>query len=781
MDDPMANHWLDDVPRATHDNDEESLDQEFDDALRQLYNPDIEQDTDITMEEDSAVSLVSGTQPNTQVVALHLPQANVPSVTPSAVQLPKDVDPSVSLNVPGAFQETQVILPSVTQNAPAVAGTSRSLDEDRGSTITERQALDVPRTQLPVGTSQRAVDDAMKERDLAQNEAKVQRNKAKQKQRELEMKEKELQTVRAEMVERQRQMDAQWTTTLSNADAHWNKAWAEKERQIAMATAEVERQKQEAAATAEKRKQEVEAEAEKRKQELETEAEKRKQELEADVEAQKVALAKHKADFDNKMAAFAARQIILNESPLPTTEPHFLTHPPELRTKVVTDGLRKQCNLEATDNALGHCIPHFIVEPGANTAGPSAGAPGPSQTNPLQPMTIDLNDPLLEQKLTPAVCKVLQAMGIKDITVTKTVRGRKPNKYTVAKKETKQMLTKSQNETWQRLAREFMIAATGYNHAKDFREYEPATDEEKEQCEEGQVSPRVDSKLYFGPGFLSCLWNAKILRKWAALAQEKQNADPNRWGVPSVDGNYMVALFRTTLTSCQAEWKRAQPLPGEAEKDTEARVVAWDKKRLDQAAWKRRKETKFKSRGAIIEKMIHIELQKERRMEFLRSRSDDAEMEGNADTEKISNLDVCRFLQELLERLGKAGMSSEETSTHEVMIGVARAYTTMHKVLISPWRNEKIRKYMEWIDTAGDSLELKSTARRPRVRVSVESPTEGAPLKLPRSLYNEDWLAGEEEFDEDVETTLEISSEDFAILEIASLDFHKSKGKGRAY
>ena len=34
---------------------------------------------------------------------------------------------------------------------------------------------------------------------------------------------------------------------------------------------------------------------------------------------------------------------------------------------------------------------------------------------------------------------------------------------------------------------------------------------------------------------------------------------------------------------------------------------------------------------------------------------------------------------------------------------------TVHKVLISPWRREKIGEYVEWVEEAGG---LKSTARR---------------------------------------------------------------------
>ena len=102
------------------------------------------------------------------------------------------------------------------------------------------------------------------------------------------------------------------------------------------------------------------------------------------------------------MAVFAARQIILQESALPTTEPRFPAQPPELRTKVVADATRNQCTLQATADATARCLPQFIVEPNANTAAPSAGASLVLRRRPRPPqpasrfVTIGRNVPLSE-------------------------------------------------------------------------------------------------------------------------------------------------------------------------------------------------------------------------------------------------------------------------------------------------------------------------------------------------------------------------------------------------
>ncbi|KAF8147046.1 hypothetical protein K438DRAFT_1990014 [Mycena galopus ATCC 62051] len=796
-----------------HKPDVPMLDEESADALETMqalydFHPNIDEDTNM---DAVAVSTVPGAQPNINE------DTNIPNID-NILDMDEDTDmdavavstipgvPNVQdadadAVVPGAFpvQETPntaAVVPSVIQNAPAVvpgASAAQGTPTVPGPTQETLAVVPVAKISRPW--------DALNQKVAAQMEAKEQRKKPHQKEQELQRKNEELEKLRIEMTLHQQQMKEQWQqvederqqmknewkTLIDNSNEEWHQSVADREREL---EAEAEKRKAELEAEAEKRKQELEAEAEKRKQEQEAEAEKRKKELEEGA-------AKNKADLEARKAAFTARQTIYGP-PRPNIDRNFPIQPPELVPKVVLDGVRKQRNLQATANAVSHRLPTFIVETDTaepmaidpDTAEPNAAASSgstsaTSQTNPSQSLPIDWNDPRLEEKLAPIVQKLFQQHGIKDMTVTRTVRRKKENKYTTAKKNTMEQLTKEQIERWQALAREFLVVTTGCNQAKDYRDYEPATDDQKEQCDKGNLIPEANSKLYFGSGFLNCTWNNKLLLKWSAALQERQNADHHHWGVPKVQGNYIVSLFRTTITGYQAEWKRAQPLPGETLGDACARLTTWDERRLDQVSWKKRKATKYKSREAIIEKMIHIEIEIERKQAFLGISGSNflgtsGSNNGDDDNTQPTNLVAWRFLQQLLGHLQKDGMSSEEVSEHEMVVGVERALVQVHKVLVSPWRNEKIRKYMEWVDKAGANLKLKSTAHRTRVRVPGKSTTEGAPRQLPRSLYSEDWLAGEKIFDDDIEATLEISSEEFKVLEIASMTFHKAKGKGRA-
>ncbi|KAF8143950.1 hypothetical protein K438DRAFT_1993382 [Mycena galopus ATCC 62051] len=737
------------------------LDEESADALETMqalydFHPNINEDTNM---DAVAVSTVPSAQPNINE------DTDIPNIddipdmdedtdrTQSPCAFPVQETPNTAAVVPSVIQNAPAIVPgaSAAQGTPTVPGPAQetlavvpvakiSRPRDVQESSSKRRTLERP---APAAGSERAVNFALDQKVAAQMEAKEQRKKLHQKEQELQRKNEELEKLRIEMTLHQQQMKEQWQqvederqqmknewkTLIDDSNEEWHQSVADREREL---EAEAEKRKAELEAEAEKRKQELEAETEKRKQELEAEAEKRKQEQEAEAEKRKKELeegaVKNKADLEARMAAFAARQTIYGP-PRPNIDRNFPIQPPELVPKVVSDGVRKQRNLQAT-----------------RTPASSGSTSATSQTNPSQSLPIDWNDPRLEEKLAPIVQKLFQQHGIKDMTVTRTVRRKKENKYTTAKKNTTEQLTKEQIERWQALAREFLVVTTGCNQAKDYRDYEPATDDQKEQCDEGNLIPEANSKLYFG-----------------SALQERQNADHHHWGVPKVQGNYIVSLFRTTITGYQAEWKRAQPLPGETLGDACARLTTWDERRLDQVSWKKRKATKYKSREAIIEKMIHIEIEIERKQAFLGISGSNflgtsGSNNGDGDNTQPTNLVAWRFLQQLLGHLQKDGMSSEEVSEHEMVVGVERALVQVHKVLVSPWRNEKIRKYMEWVDEAGANLKLKSTAHRTRRRLA----------------------GGEKIFDDDIEATLEISSEEFKVLEIASMTFHKAKGKGRA-
>ena len=132
-----------------------------------------------------------------------------------------------------------------------------------------------------------------------------------------------------------------------------------------------------------------------------------------------------------------------------------------------------------------------------------------------------------------------------------------------------------------------------------------------------------------------------------------------------------------------------------------------------------------------------------------------------------------KFLGELLKRLPTQAMSSEEVDERDVAVDGVTAIVKVHKVMICPWRHERIRQYMQWVDETGQRMKIKSDSARPRVRVEEEGQSLPPP-KLPLGVYSEEWLADEKQYDDDLENTLEISDEVFKLLKLASRTFEKN-------
>lgn len=71
--------------------------------------------------------------------------------------------------------------------------------------------------------------------------------------------------------------------------------------------------------------------------------------------------------------------------------------------------------------------------------------------------------------------------------------------------------------------------------------------------------------------------------------------------------------------------------------------------------------------------------------------------------QKVNDLPVWKFMQRLMEYLGKDGMSSEESHTQVMGGRVERVFL----VKICLWRHEKIIEYMDEIDERGREIAKK--------------------------------------------------------------------------
>lgn len=126
-----------------------------------------------------------------------------------------------------------------------------------------------------------------------------------------------------------------------------------------------------------------------------------------------------------------------------------------------------------------------------------------------------------------------------------------------------------------------------------------------------------------------------------------------------------------------------------------------------------------------------------------------------------------KYFKDLLERLDVGGMSSEEDGA----VQVGGVVQSIFKVRFCQWRAPEISNYMRFIDDAADQPGIRGNRgckKYPRV-VSDEQGRSQPPAKLPRLMYDKEWLREKEEKQPGyVEEELLVSEEAFELLVLAS-------------
>ena len=109
---------------------------------------------------------------------------------------------------------------------------------------------------------------------------------------------------------------------------------------------------------------------------------------------------------------------------------------------------------------------------------------------------------------------------------------------------------------------------------------------------------------------------------------------------------------------------------------------------------------------------------------------------------------------EMLARLGRDGMSSDESGTDETD-------TKVNHVLIKPWRSSAVGQWVRRFDAPCNARPQRPTRGRtvrPRLR-STKVAARSDPVKsLPRDAYNSEWLR---QLDEYTKKRLQIEDYDF--------------------
>ncbi|KAJ7496351.1 hypothetical protein B0H11DRAFT_1910112 [Mycena galericulata] len=359
---------------------------------------------------------------------------------------------------------------------------------------------------------------------------------------------------------------------------------------------------------------------------------------------------------------------------------------------------------------------------------------------------LNLDDPACVAMLAKAVDAVFQKLGIQAITVASTQRekGRRsrraPSKRTSDIREQQAKMTREEDLWCKHFIRRVWRHKYSMDTAAEFAAYVPAATKLVERCNDGIEGPAPDQfTLDFSTGYRSSLWNAAIIEKFTVSIQAARRDDPNGWGVPDISDEYISGELFNQLKQSQEAWAKWCPrlLPGTIQMENEAQIAA----RVKQTDKKRRQRATQNSAKA---------------------RSSDE-----------PDLVVWEYLKNVLMRLGKDGMSSEEEGVDTS--GLAPVPVYFIKLCI--WRADPLADYMDLIDKSiPDVKAAKGTPLTPRIR----KPSNGlgssaAPPGLPRKMYDEFWLAEQEEKRPFyVKETLRVSKDAFEFL-ITVAD----KGKSR--
>ncbi|KAJ7736942.1 hypothetical protein B0H14DRAFT_2638851 [Mycena olivaceomarginata] len=427
----------------------------------------------------------------------------------------------------------------------------------------------------------------------------------------------------------------------------------------------------------------------------------------------------------------------------------FPEGPPARPPQFVSETTRKQRVVETIIRDGSGRLPSACMTtatpPASSSTQPATGAQPPSSSSSAETVDQSLLETLLEALGKPPV-----QQRVREILGTNGVQKRKRK-------------TKAGGNEFSGLRPTNWYTDRGLPRAKDFFNYEGVSEGSYTQgCEDGLVAPEgPTSKLYFGPGWANSLWNKKIFQHSIRRILQKRAEDPGHYDVPDVKEDYLMALFSNLLREARAGWSRTSRAP---EKNERASARACRNVR-DGASGKKRRicaqdARKWQSSAYLVSMLIISQKFQ------VRQETADRMLSISAAKQDGDGIETWTWLKDdLLAELDSGGMSSEEDEDLEVVCGDTRRFTTAHSIKVLPWRDAKVTDCLKVIDDASELAIAKVAAKRMRMRGSRNSTT-APPLGLPRTLYDEAWLAEQKKFIPNIEEALEISEKEFPIKEI---------------
>ncbi|KAK7059493.1 hypothetical protein R3P38DRAFT_3167899 [Favolaschia claudopus] len=416
---------------------------------------------------------------------------------------------------------------------------------------------------------------------------------------------------------------------------------------------------------------------------------------------------------------------------------------------------RHQRQVDRILNTKGVDIPILPLRPVSPTtnATPSSSSSG-STSNSGNPDPQDLDNASV-QTIVRAFNETLQNLGLQQVIRIETgsqgkkKKGSKRKRINLSELERavqaqRELLCKEDDLDYKQGLREVWRASQGLMRYQDFRGYSPADIGSVKKCDAGGAGPAIsDYQLDFSKGYLSSLWNCKIIDKLVAYFFHARSKSPNGWGLPDVTDGYIRGIFHNVaLKQSYDQYKKGQPrhIPElgryETQEEVDERCDEDDDKRKGEKARRENKAQKLDRRKGLVEKQITLKMMK-----------------------RDPDLKTWEYLKVLLKWLGVAGMSSEDPDSRDVG-GIVRVVYT---VRICLWRHPNITEYLQMID----KTEKRKANACPRVTGTAYGRSD-APIGLPLKMYNPKWLDEKKEVFPAFEEVLEVSQEAFDFLVVAT-------------
>ncbi|KAJ7743277.1 hypothetical protein DFH07DRAFT_964224 [Mycena maculata] len=262
--------------------------------------------------------------------------------------------------------------------------------------------------------------------------------------------------------------------------------------------------------------------------------------------------------------------------------------------------------------------------------------------------------------------------------------------------------------------------------AKDYVNYQPASEEEMKRCKRGEVVPPEGVwRFFFGKSFAKCLHNRILINR---LVEETVTVVAREGKLPE---------------GARFQWKLHQQRDDETKEEANKRAEKYEEERRLQTNNTSRKTRKRMVRLATAKKMKQIKLQ-----------------EG-----KPGAAEVFKNAGDVVKALGNDGMSSEEERVDIVTTRSGQQKkTTVFAVKVLDWREVIIDKQVKMLDWYRRHQKKRGYKGYDRVRVD-ESSASPPPLKLPRNFFDPRWLKKQKKFDPEIERTLKIRKPNFQLLD----------------